>query len=63
MPVTQCNISKSYNSTTIGMALLYYLNGNQQSLEQIINRSNLDTKVKYKLSTLNSDDEAQNRIK
>ena len=63
MPVTQCNISKSYNSTTIGMALLDYLNGNQQSLEQIINRSNLDTKVKYKLSTLNSDDEAQNRIK
>ena len=42
MPVKQCNISKPYNSTTIGMALLDYLNNKQQSLEQIINRSKLD---------------------
>ena len=64
MSVTpQCNLFKSYDSSVIGRALLAFHRGHQQSFDKIINRSNLNTQTRYKLSTLDSDDEIQNRIK
>lgn len=64
MSVTpQCNLFKPYDSSVIGRALLAFHRGHQQSFDKIINRSNLNTQTRYKLSTLDSNDEIQNRIK
>lgn len=64
MSVTpQCNLFKSYDSSVIGRALLAFHRGHQQSFDKIINRSNLNTQTRYKLFTLDSNDEIQNRIK